>query len=188
MSLYSPFPICLKFHPMELQTVMLKANIDLTGLDMNSYYYYYFFACQSSPIKREASTWSKINTNMTEKKSIWHCSTLTYYFCMNHRLDGHEFKWTPGVGDGQGGLACCNSWGHKESDTTEWLNWTELNVYVSMLFSQSSHPLLPWLCPKVCSLCLHLQVRELWCFLSLDHLEALVGLFIGLILVLWLRE
>ena len=45
----------------------------------------------------------------------------------HHRLDGHEFEWTPGVGDGQGGLACCNSWGHKESDTTEWLNWIELN-------------------------------------------------------------
>ena len=43
----------------------------------------------------------------------------------HHQLDGHEFGWTPGVGDGQGGLACCNSWGHKESDTTEWLNWTE---------------------------------------------------------------
>ena len=45
----------------------------------------------------------------------------------HHRLNGHEFEWTPGVGDGQGGLACCNSWGHKESDTTEPLNWTELN-------------------------------------------------------------
>ena len=44
-----------------------------------------------------------------------------------HRLDGHEFEWTPGVGDGQGGLACCDSWGHKELDTTERLNWTELN-------------------------------------------------------------
>ena len=45
-----------------------------------------------------------------------------------HRwLNGHESEWTPGVGDGQGGLACCNSWGHKESDTTERLNWTELN-------------------------------------------------------------
>ena len=41
-----------------------------------------------------------------------------------HRLDGHGFGWNPGVGDGQGGLACCNSWGHKELDTTE-LNWTE---------------------------------------------------------------
>ena len=37
----------------------------------------------------------------------------------HHRLDGHGFGWTPGVGDGEGGLACCGSWGHKESDTTE---------------------------------------------------------------------
>ena len=44
----------------------------------------------------------------------------------HHWLDGHVSEWTPGVGDGQGGLACCNSWGHKESDTTERLNWTEL--------------------------------------------------------------
>ena len=44
----------------------------------------------------------------------------------HHQLDGYEFEWTPVVGDGQGGLACCDSWGRKESDTTEWLNWTEL--------------------------------------------------------------
>ena len=44
----------------------------------------------------------------------------------HHRLNGREFEWTPGVGDGQGGLACCDSWGRKESDTTERLNWTEL--------------------------------------------------------------
>ena len=43
----------------------------------------------------------------------------------HHRLNAHEFEWTPGVGDGQGGVACCNSWGHKESDMTEQLNWTE---------------------------------------------------------------
>ena len=43
----------------------------------------------------------------------------------HHRLDGHGFGWTPGVGDGQGGLACCGSRGCKESDTTERLNWTE---------------------------------------------------------------
>ena len=42
-----------------------------------------------------------------------------------HRLDGRESEWTPGVGDGQGGLACCNSWGRKESDATERLNWTD---------------------------------------------------------------
>ena len=46
----------------------------------------------------------------------------------HHQLDGHEFGWTPGVGDGQGGLACCNSWGRKESDTTQWMNWTELKL------------------------------------------------------------
>ena len=40
----------------------------------------------------------------------------------HHRLNGHGFGSTPGVGDGQGGLACCGSWGHRESDTTEWLN------------------------------------------------------------------
>ena len=43
----------------------------------------------------------------------------------HHQLDGREFEWTPGVGDRQGGLACCDSWGHKQSDTTEQLNWTE---------------------------------------------------------------
>ena len=42
------------------------------------------------------------------------------------RLNGHEFEWTLGVGDGQGGLVCWDTWGHKKSDTTEWLNWTEL--------------------------------------------------------------
>ena len=43
---------------------------------------------------------------------------------MDHWLDGCEFEWTLGVGDGQGRLACCNPWGHKELDMTEWLNTT----------------------------------------------------------------
>ena len=47
----------------------------------------------------------------------------------HHQLNGHVFGWTPGVGDGQGGLACCGLWGHKEWDTTERLNWTELMSY-----------------------------------------------------------
>ena len=52
---------------------------------------------------------------MTEDEMIaWH-----------HQLDGHGFGWTPGVGDGHGGLSCCGSWGRKESDTTEQLNGTE---------------------------------------------------------------
>jgi len=41
----------------------------------------------------------------------------------HQQLDGHEFEQSPGVGDGQGSLVCCSPWGHKESDTTEWLNW-----------------------------------------------------------------
>jgi len=54
---------------------------------------------------------------MTEDEMLgWH-----------HWLKGHEFEWTLGVGDGQRGLACCSPWGRKESDTTEWLNWTEPN-------------------------------------------------------------
>ena len=47
-------------------------------------------------------------------------------------LDGRESEWTPGVGDGQGGLACCDSWGRKESNTTEQLNWTE--SFLKILF------------------------------------------------------
>ena len=59
----------------------------------------------------------------------------------HHRLGGLEFEWTPGVGDGQGGLVCCNSWGRKESDTTKWLNWLTdwLKQYRRVLFSP--HPL-----------------------------------------------
>ena len=43
----------------------------------------------------------------------------------HHWLDGRESQWTPGVGDGQGGLVCCDSWGRKESDTTKRLIWSE---------------------------------------------------------------
>ena len=64
--------------------------------------------------------WGQEEKGMTEDEMAgWH-----------HQLDGREFEWILGVDDGQGGLACCNSWGHKESDTTEWLNWTKLNWMV----------------------------------------------------------
>ena len=70
----------------------------------------------------------------------------------HHWLDGRESEWTLGVGDGQGGLACCDSWGHKESDTTERLNWTELNwtVFAVLLwwlikiFECNMHPNKNW--------------------------------------------
>ena len=48
----------------------------------------------------------------------------------HHQLDGLEFEWSLGVGDGQGGLVSCNSWGRKESDTTEQLNWADIAVYI----------------------------------------------------------
>ena len=52
-----------------------------------------------------------------------------------HRwLNRCEFEWTPGVGNKQGGLVCCNSWGCKESDMTERLNWTELNPLLTPIF------------------------------------------------------
>ena len=53
-----------------------------------------------------------LEKGMTEDEMVgWH-----------HRLDGHEFEQALGVGDGQGGLACCSPWGHKESDMTQRLN------------------------------------------------------------------
>ena len=60
--------------------------------------------------------WGQEEKGITEDKMVvWH-----------HWLDGYEFEWTLGDGDGQGGLVCCNSWGREESDITERLNWTEV--------------------------------------------------------------
>ena len=50
----------------------------------------------------------------------------------HHQHNGHGFGWTPGVGDGQGGLVCCSSWGCKESDMTVRLNGTELNTLTDL--------------------------------------------------------
>ena len=59
--------------------------------------------------------WRQEEKGMTEDEMVgWH-----------HQLDGQKFEQAPGVGHGQGSLACCSPWGHKESDTTKWMNWTE---------------------------------------------------------------
>ena len=64
--------------------------------------------------------WGQEEKGTTEDEMVgWH-----------HRLNGLESEWTPGVGDGQGGLACCDSWGRKESDMTERLNWTDLKEFL----------------------------------------------------------
>ena len=69
--------------------------------------------------------WGQEEKGMTEDEMAgWH-----------HWLDGRESEWTPGVGDGQAGLVCCDSWGRKESDTTEQMNWTELNDEKASLHS-----------------------------------------------------
>ena len=57
--------------------------------------------------------WGQVEKGMTEDEMVgWH-----------HRFNGHGFGWTPGVGDGQGGLECCGSWGCRESDMTEHLHF-----------------------------------------------------------------
>ena len=67
--------------------------------------------------------WGQEEKGVTEDEMAgWH-----------HWLDGRESEWTPGVGDGQGGLVCCSSRGHKESDTTEQLMWSEVTVFGKLL-------------------------------------------------------
>ena len=66
--------------------------------------------------------WRQEEKQMTEDEMVgWY-----------HRLNGHEFEWTPGVGDGHRSLACCSSWDRKESETTEQLNWTERDEWASL--------------------------------------------------------
>ena len=60
----------------------------------------------------------------------------------HHRLKGHEFELPPGVGDGQGGLACCSPWGRKDSDMTERLNETELLVSLPVAKTEERESLL----------------------------------------------
>ena len=68
--------------------------------------------------------WGQEEKGTTEDEMVgWH-----------HRLHGHGFGWTLGAGDGQGGLGCCSSFGHTESDTTERLNWTELTPHLFCQF------------------------------------------------------
>ena len=64
----------------------------------------------------------------------------------HHWLNGHGFGWTAEVGHGQGGLACCGSWGCNELDMTEWLNWTEvLENFNSDIYGLSRLEFCPWL-------------------------------------------
>ena len=85
----------------------------------------------------ELTHWKRVGKIEGRRKG----TTVDEMVGWHHQLNGHEFGWAPGVGDGQGGPACCGPWGHKESDTTERLNWTELNVFLT--FPRIG--MLPWL-------------------------------------------
>ena len=87
--------------------------------------------------------WRQEEKGTTEDEMVgWH-----------HWLNEHEFRQTPGESEGQGSLACCSPWGYKELDTTEWLNWTELNWRLSFIYVVTKYWLYSLCCTKgPCSL------------------------------------
>ena len=98
--------------------------------------------------------WGQEEKGMTEDEMVgWH-----------HRHNGHGFGWTPGVGDGQGGLACCGSWGHKESDMTERLNWTHppkiTTIIMSILWKITNVLLIVLLRPSLQYYCMGTKNKE----------------------------
>ena len=97
----------------------ISPGISLEGmmLKLKLQYFVHLMRRDDSLEKTDAGRdWGQEEKGTTEDEMVgWH-----------HWLDGHESKWTPGVGDGQEGLACCNSWGCKESDMTEQLIWSDL--------------------------------------------------------------
>ena len=107
----------------------------------------------------------------------------------HHWLDEREFEWTPGVGDGHGGLACCDSWGRKQSDTmSDWTNWTDIvGTQLTILkkwkmnasfFKWSLHPSNPFW-----SSCLTIIIL-LW--LSVGHI--LLSVFTGSLMLIRERQ
>ena len=76
----------------------------------------------------DGKDWRQKEQGMKEDEmAVWH-----------HQLGGHEFEQAPGVGDGQGSLACCSPWDCKESHMTEWVNWTECFLVIrSCIFSRN---------------------------------------------------
>ena len=75
--------------------------------------------------------WKREEKGMTGDEMVgWH-----------HWLNGHDYEQAPGFGDEQGGLACCDSWGCKESDMTVWLIWSESNLKA---FAQQRKPYIKW--------------------------------------------
>ena len=100
----------------------ISPGISLEGMMLKLKLQYLDTSCEELLIGKDSDggrDWGQEEKGTTEDEMAgWH-----------HWLDGHESEWTPGIGDGQGGLACCDSWGPEELDMTERLNWTELMHY-----------------------------------------------------------
>ena len=111
-----------------------QPGISLEGMMLKLKLQYFGHLMQSWLIGKDSDAgrdWGQDEKGTTEDEMAgWH-----------HWLDGHESQWTPGVGDGQGGLVCCDSWGHKESDTTERLIWSDL-ILLGQLCSSALNPAL----------------------------------------------
>ena len=109
----------------------ISPGISLEGMMLKpklQYFGHFMWKVDSLEMRDAGRDWGQKKGTTEDKMAGWH-----------HWLDGCESEWTLGVGDGQGGLACCDSRGHKESDTTEWLNWTELSGAIFKLqFSKAS--------------------------------------------------
>ena len=99
----------------------ISPGISLEGMKLKLKLQYFGHLMRSWFIGKDSDAgrnWGQEEKGTTENEMAgWH-----------HGLDGRESQWTPGVGDGQGGLACCDSWGCKESYTTERLNWLKVIV------------------------------------------------------------
>ena len=111
----------------------ISPGISLEGmmLKLNLQYFSHLMRRVDSLEKTDAGRdWGQEEKRTTEDEMAgWH-----------HWLDGCDSEWTPGVSDVQGGLVCCDSWGRKELDTTEWLNWTEKNeVDIYILTWRGNH-------------------------------------------------
>ena len=99
----------------------ISPGCSLEGLTLKLKLQYFSHLMQSWLIAKDSDAgkdWGQEEKGTTEDEMAgWH-----------HWFDGCESEWTPGVGDGQGGRACCDSWGRKEFDTTEWLIWFEFHI------------------------------------------------------------
>ena len=117
---------CKEVQPVHLKETSLRCSLGRLMLKLKLQYFGHLMRRVDPDAGRD---WGQEEKGTTEDEMAgWH-----------HCLDRHEFGWTLGVGDRQGGLACWDSWGHKELDTTKWLNWTELTLQSLNLINLANH-------------------------------------------------